>query len=208
MAIGIDVGGSDDPAAACFMRKFHGGEFHAEVRQFLTNSGYERAGQNLRDIYDEAIEDGSLILVTEAGDIDIEIANWAKLITSTCPIGVTLGGDEHGRVGAKQALEYHSGHTFVSVSQGSVTIGAALAALENLLVDMKLSRAPSALLDANVANAMIIETPSGLRRIGKKDGGLSGQGQMKIDGLAALIDALHLVNSTTEIPADISHWIA
>jgi phage terminase large subunit-like protein len=209
VTIGVDVGGTDDPAAACLLRKYDGGEYHAEVRQWLVQSGYDRATQNTQDVYDEAIEDGSLTLVADASDIDAEIGRWAAQVYSVYP-SLVFGGDEHGRVGAKATLEHFAGIPFVPVSQSSVTIGSALAALEAILADMKMSRAPSALLDFNVKNAAIVETQSGLRRIGKRDGGASGQGAMKVDGLAAILDAVYLTSQAEALalPDDLGYWVA
>ena len=209
VAIGVDVGGTDDPAACCILRRYAGGEYHAEVRQWLIQSGYDRATPNTRDVYDKAIADHTLFIVSDAAEIDTTIGSCVADVYALYP-SVVFGGDEHGRVGAKATLEAYAGIPFVSVPQSSMVVGAALAGLEAILADMKLSRGPSALLDFNVQNAAIVETSTGLRRVGKRDGGASGQGSMKIDGLAALLDAVHLI-ATAEamaLPDDLTYWIA
>ena len=65
-------------------------------------------------------------------------------------------------------------------------------------MDHKITVAPCELLDANIGNALVTDLPSGGRKITKRDAGLSGIGQAKFDGLAALLNAVHMMNKSPD----------
>ena len=208
VSVGVDIGGLDDPAAVVALTRFNDKTLHAEPMQFLTLSGYDRAGPDLKETYDLAMDRGTLKVLGSAGDIDSEIAKIIMDKSAAAPFAYMAGGDEHGRAGSKQVLESLSGCVFTSVPQTYVLMGSALAALEANLMDHKITVAPCELLDANIGNALVTDLPSGGRKITKRDAGLSGIGQAKFDGLAALLNAVHLMNQSPDgSTADVSWMI-
>lgn len=189
-AIGIDIGGLDDPAAVCIARrpKDSPRKLGLTVHQFLTRAGYERGPQNLRDTYDEAVTAGTLHIHPTAEELDEAIFDLVRQAGAD-----VIGGDEHGRSGFAEALRQATSKRFASVPQTWI-LGAALASLESRLLDGGVRHNHCPLLMANVQNLLIEDTPHGNRRLKKRDNRLSGQGYAKIDGIIACINAVHLMD--------------
>ncbi|CUH46487.1 terminase TerL endonuclease subunit [Ruegeria atlantica] len=190
VAVGIDAGGLDDPAAVCIARRPKAAQRRLEltVHQFLTQTGYDRAPGNLQEVYDEAIKNQTLHVheTTEA------MRNTMFDLVSQAGADV-VGGDEHGQTGFAQALKDATGKAFSSVPQTWV-LGAALASLEGRLLDGAVSHSHCPLLMANVDNLLVEELANGNRRLKKRDNRLSGQGYAKIDGIISVINATALID--------------
>lgn len=202
---GVDMGGIDDPAALCVLFE-RGGETYAIINQYLTQAGYKRATDSLRDVYDAAIKVGSLKLFDTIDDLTAAMVEQATQVNNNNRSSTVLGGDEHGVSGAKRMFE-DAGLTFNSVPQTWV-LGAALNALEGIILDRKLHHNHCPLAAENVRNLLIEHLPSGNKRLKKRDAGLSGQGSAKIDGTIALINAVHLLKTATPVAFDPARFIA
>ncbi len=189
-AVGIDAGGLDDPMAVCVARRPAASKrkLQLTVHQFLTQAGYDRAPQNLRDVYDEAVSNSTLHIsdTSEAAQAAV-----FDLVRQAGPD--VVGGDEHGITGFSQALRDAVGRPFTSVPQ-TWQLSAALASLEGRLLDGAVQHNYCPLLMANVENLLVEESPTGNRRLKKRDNRLSGQGFAKIDGIIAVINAVSLLD--------------
>ncbi len=189
-AIGIDAGGVDDPMACCIARRPAGSKraLDLTVHQFLTQSGYDRAPRNLRDTYDEAVASGTLHLFDTSEEAQAAVFAMVKQAQPDI-----YGGDEHGITGFATTAYDAVGRRFTSVPQ-NWQMSAALASLEGRLLDGAVRHNHCPLLMSNVENLLIEETPTGNRRLKKRDNRLSGQGYAKIDGIIACINAVSLLD--------------
>ena len=203
-AVGLDAGGVDDPAAlaAVYERQ---GVIHAQVVQYLTKTGYDRGSENLRGVYDLAIDNGSLRLFDTIEDLEAAMIDQCKSIRSANHGSTVLGGDEHGRAGFKAKIVYEVGE-FISVPQTYI-LGAALNALEAYLIDNRLHRGACPLLDDNVRNLMVEDLENGNRRVRKRDNRLSGGGYHKVDGIVAILNAMHLFSNKAAEPFDVTRLV-
>ena len=202
--IGVDAGGLDDPLAVALLVRKSDGTLEIRPHQFLTQEGYDRAHASTRAIYDQAIGFGTLHVRPTAESMDAAVHAKIRDVLNV-NAWATIGGDEHGRAGFKARFEA-SVATFNSVPQTWV-LGGSLANLEAALVDGRVKHPHCPLLNANVANLSIEETPNGNRRLGKKDGRLSGQGHAKIDGVMALLSGMHLQTEQETLVGDIGGMI-
>ncbi|WP_433988658.1 hypothetical protein SuNHUV7_22370 (plasmid) [Pseudoseohaeicola sp. NH-UV-7] len=170
-AIGIDAGGTDDPMAVCIASRHRASPRNLDmtVFQYLTRMGYERAPENLRDTYDEAVKRGTLRVFERSEDMQQAVFDLVREIRPDI-----VGGDEHGISGFAQALRQATSKTFTSVPQTWV-LGAALASLESRLLDGAIRHNNCPLLAANVDNLLVEELPTGNRRLKKRDNRISGQ---------------------------------
>ncbi|WP_181893035.1 terminase TerL endonuclease subunit [Falsiruegeria mediterranea] len=187
-AVGIDAGGTDDPMAVCVARK-RGRALDMWVTQFITRTGYERATANTQEVYDLAVENGTLHLFDTSDECQQAVFDMVRQAHPN-----KVGGDEHGISGFAQALRDATGHAFESVPQ-NWQLSAALASLESRLLDGAVRHSHCPLLMSNVENLLITELPSGVRKLTKRDNRLSGQGYSKIDGIIACINATQLVDT-------------
>ena len=204
IAVGLDAGGVDDPAALAAIYE-RDGVLHVHVNQFLTRTGYQRGTENLRGVYDEAIDNGSLFLFDSIEGLEVAMISECKAIDGANHGSTVIGGDEHGRAGFKAKMENEIG-TFVSVPQNYV-LGASLNALEARLADNTLHHDKCPLLNDNVRNLLVEELPTGNRRLKKRDDRLSGQGFAKIDGVIAVLNAVHLFSNNAVEPFDVARFI-
>ncbi len=189
-AVGIDAGGLDDPAAVCVARRPKTAQRRLEltVHQFLTQTGYDRAPDNLKETYDAAVKNKTLHIHETAEAM--QTAMFDLVAQAGCDV---VGGDEHGQTGFAQALRDATGKRFEAVPQTWV-LGAALASLEARLLDGAISHSHCPLLLANVENLLVEELANGNRRLKKRDNRLSGQGYAKIDGIISVINATALID--------------
>lgn len=204
VAIGIDVGGLNDPMAVCTLWSTPGSsDVHVHVSQYIAQVAYDRAPSSNRLLFDDAVANGTLSIFPSVEGIDEAVARSILATYRALGGSVTVGGDQYGRSGFKQAFEERTGITFVPVPQNFL-MSSALAGLEALLIDGKLHAKPCPLLRANAENLSIDETPNGTRRIRKADAklGQSGEGSAKIDGIAAMLCAVHLQHSVESIDVD------
>lgn len=192
-AIGIDIGGTNDPAAMAFVTKV-GDILEVRCFQYITQAGYDRAPSYLRMTYDEAVEFGSMRITETVEEIEADIFEKALWFRNASPFNFLAGGDEHGgQAGFKLRFEQHVG-AFNSVPQRDYIMGSALMALESKLLDGKVRHTHCPLLLANVENLKIIETDYNSRRLRKRDESIgSGKGFAKIDGIIASLCAVKLV---------------
>ncbi len=187
---GIDVGGLDDPAAVCIARRPKAAYRRLEltVHQFLTQTGYDRAPGNLREVYHAAVSNDTLHVYETAEEMQAAMFDLVRQAGAD-----VVGGDEHGIAGFAQAVYENTSKRFVSVPQ-NWRLCAALASLEARLLDGAISHSHCPLLMANVANLLIEDLPSGNRRLKKRDNRLSGQGFAKIDGIVSVVNAVNLMD--------------
>ena len=202
-AIGVDAGGMDDPMAVAIARRPDATQRSVQftVHQFLTQTGYERAPQNLRDTYDEAIKHKTLHIFERSESAQAAVFD---LVTQATPD--VVGGDEHGITGFAELLHDATGCPFTSVPQTWV-LSAALASLESRLLDDGVQHNFCPLLMVNVENLLVEETPQGNRRLKKRDNRLSGQGYAKIDGIIAVINAVQLLDEHGSKAWDVGRFI-
>lgn len=186
----IDAGGQDDPMAVCVARRPRATPRRLDmwVTQFLTKTGYDRATANMQEVYDEAVSNNTLHLFDTAEECQQAVFN---LIQQASPD--IVGGDEHGISGFADAVRITTGKQFTSVPQ-NWQLSAALASLESRLLDGAVRHNHCPLLVNNVENLLVEDTPSGNRRLKKRDNRLSGQGYAKIDGIIACINAVSLAD--------------
>lgn len=188
--VAVDPGGVDDPQAVAIL--WCDPDTHREqviVEQHIARSGYNRADEALRAIYDEAIKCGELVVHEQVSAIDNTIGERVEALQEIVSV-VVLGGDAVGRHGAVSTLVKVTGLEFQGVPQGWQQ-GASIAMLEGLILDEVIDVTRGPLLDANVANVTIDRSgPS--PRLRKDDAGMSGQGSRKIDGLTSLLSVLAL----------------
>lgn len=203
----VDPGGVDDPQALAFL--WCDPDTQREqiiVEQHLARSGFERADETLRSIYDAAIAAGELFVHDQVSGIDKAIGDRIKAVQAITSM-VVLGGDAVGRHGAVSTLTAATGLEFNAVPQGWQQ-GASIAMLEGLMLDEALDVSRGPLLDANVANVTIDRSGSS-PKLRKDDAGMSGQGASKIDGLTCLLSVLALreQHRAKHQPVDISGMV-
>lgn len=204
-AIAVDPGGEDDPMALAFAWTEADGSIGVRVRQYLTRSGYIRAGDALRALFDRALTSGELVIAESSMALDDavfdELAHW----TNTLGADVVIGGDMHGRAGFVRSLTDRVGVPFVEVSQGWKLLRAARAA-DAYAADARLHPVRTELLSYNVENLTLEDGPRG-RQFAKRDAGLSGNGQLKIDGVMALFNVLELILEHPRPAFNVSRFI-
>lgn len=192
--IGIDVGGTDDPFALSVVTKHADGLHEVRIRQFLTQTGYERMGSKMKPIYDEAIKLGTLTVFESVTEIERAVFDFCIQLGRQCTNTILAGGDEHGGVAGFSKRFSETVSQFKPVPQRDYIMSSALAGLESLLADGLVHHQHCPLLNANVQNLSITETDGNARKLRKKDAGLSGQGYLKIDGAIATIIAVKLLS--------------
>lgn len=204
VAIGLDAGGVDDPAALAVIYE-RLSVIQVQVIQYLTKTGYARGTENLRGVYDEAVEVGTLLLFDSIEDLETAMIAQCMAIKKANWGSTSIGGDEHGRAGFKAKMDYEIGG-FISVPQTYI-LGASLNALEAYLADGKLHHNACPLLDDNVRNLLVEEMPNGNKRLKKRDDRLSGQGYSKIDGIIAVLNAMQLFSNQVAEPFSVGRLI-
>jgi phage terminase large subunit-like protein len=200
-AIGLDVGGVDDPFALAFVTRRDDGVHEVRIKQFLTRNGYDRAGSKNQPVYDEAIEQKTLEIHETVGGIELAVFAECKRMMSGLSNSLVIGGDEHGGVAGFSSRFSNEVCEFKSVPQRDYIMGSALTALESLLADGRLAHQHCPLLNENVQNLSITESDGNGRKLRKRDAGLSGQGYAKIDGIVATIIGVKLVGEENTFDA-------
>jgi phage terminase large subunit-like protein len=204
-AVGIDCGGLDDPASVALLWKV-GNVHHLRVWQYLTQSGYDRAGDNLKEIYDAAIKAGTLSVHADVDALDTAIHALCAQLYNSNRAQTVLGGDEHGRSGFKAAFTEAVG-SFTSVPQ-TWQLGAALNTMESLVDAGRLLHSHCPLMAANVRNLLIEHLPSGNLKLKKRDDLASGGGSAKIDGIIGAPNAQYLLNNNAPREFNPARFIA
>jgi phage terminase large subunit-like protein len=200
-AIGVDVGGVDDPFALGFVTRRPDGVHEIRVKQYLTRNGYDRAGGKNQPVYDEAIEQKTLEIHETVGGIELAVFAECKRMMGSLSNSIVIGGDEHGGVAGFSTRFSQEVCEFKSVPQRDYIMGSALTALESMLADGRLEHQHCPLLNENVQNLSITESDGNGRKLRKKDAGLSGQGYAKIDGIVAAIIGVKLVGEENSFDA-------
>jgi len=185
--------GTDDPFAMCCMWR-EGNDVAFRVMQFLTAHGYSRAGDALRGVYDQAKACGELVVCDTASEmVDLVVAEVATYADGG---EVIIGGDAYGLTGLTERLSDVLWNEFATVSQGWKLLKS-MELIDALALDGKLRPMRTPLLTFNIESLVLENGPKG-RVFSKRDAGLSGQGQAKIDGLMATLSALDLLYSRPE----------
>jgi len=180
--------GLSDPFATTLMYEVNG-VLCVLSRQWLTEEGYSRAPNKLRRIYDQANAARELIVVPSTQypvpsthEIESGVFSYINEIISRAGGGATCGGDAAGLSGFKERFE-SAVWTYEPISQGW-QLHAAFERMCGLAFDNQLLHLGQPLLTANVKNLRVDGN-----KLKKADGGESGQGQAKIDGVMAMLSA-------------------
>ena len=106
LAVGYDPSsGLQDPFAVVLLLKTDNG-YYCESRQFLAQSGYDKAPERIRLIYDEAIACGELTIHEDALAIERAVFLFTSERASMPASGkVIRGGDAAGLAGFKERFE-------------------------------------------------------------------------------------------------------
>jgi phage terminase large subunit-like protein len=131
--------------------------------------------------------------------------DWGRPKNTKGATLLAFGGDLHGRTGFAQLFRARTGQEYHAVGQGW-QLQACLNDLEARVADGRLRHPHTPLLDFNVSNLRLEDTPNG-RRFSKRDARASGQGLAKIDGVMALLSAIQLWADCPMEPFDVSAYI-
>ena len=190
--ISIDPGGTDDPAAVCFAwDEGTTGGVALRCKQYITQQGYNRAGDSLRQLYDQAVDANELRVFSSGFEMDEAMMTEIIQFSEAAGSDLVVGGDSFGRAGFVSALQERLWGDFVAVPQGWQLLRAYSTA-DQLAADGRLHPVKTPLLSANIQNLILEEGPKG-RRFAKRDAAQSGSGQLKIDGAMALLGAIELI---------------
>lgn len=205
IAIGIDVGGIDDPLALTTITKAGNGGLNIWVRQYLTQSGYDRAKDSTKAVYNKAVKNKTLEIFPNTEDLDRAVFTYCLNISRNSSDFPVFGGDMYGRGGFKEQFE-DTVAEFIPVPQKGYILDAVMSNLESLIDNNQIRHNHCPLMAFNVANLAIEFTEYGARRFKKKEAGLSGSSHLKVDGVFSTLDAVELITKKKEF--DITSWMA
>lgn len=197
IAVGIDVGGIDDPLALTTVTRHGVGGLNIWVRQYLTKSGYDRAKDSTKAVYNKAIKNKTLEIFPNTEDLDRAVFTYCQNLARNASDTPVFGGDMYGRGGFKEAFEDAVGE-FIAIPQKGYILDAVMSNLESLLDNNQIRHNHCPLMAFNVANLAIEFTEFGARRFKKKEAGLSGSGHLKVDGVFSTLDAIDLITKKKE----------
>jgi len=203
--LGADIGGLDDLAAVVLIY-WVGNVLHVHSRQFATQTAYERAHPNTRQLYDRAMQAGELTVHATASDLESAIQRLASEVYSLYGSDLWCGGDQYGLAGFAPRFKGATGLDFRAVRQ-SFNLLASKNRIEGLAGDGAIAHEHLPLLAWNIANIRMDESGGGIK-LRKADAGASGQGQKKVDGLMALLGAIELLEHPDRTTWDIGALIA
>lgn len=192
LVVAIDAGGADDPMAVVYLWEDEDtGTFHIVVNQYLTKTGYDRADEHLRKVYDRAVSNAEMFIYTTFKEMDRSIVNSILKIMETAENMPAIGGDQYGRTGIATFMSNETGLKFQPIPQGW-KLASPLATIESWMVDNKVKITKGPLIDFNVDN-LVVEEQNGILRFRKADSSLHASlGSLKIDGIMAILTAIAL----------------
>lgn len=191
LVVAIDAGGADDPMAVVYLWEDDQGDFQIVVNQYLTKTGYDRADEHLRKVYQKAIAEGEMFTYTTFKEMDNAIVKSILQIMDTAENMPAIGGDQYGRTGIATYMTNETGLKFQAIPQGW-KLASPLATIESWMVDGKVKITKGPLVDFNVDN-LVVEEQNGILRFRKADSSLHASlGSLKIDGIMAILTAIAL----------------
>jgi phage terminase large subunit-like protein len=202
---GIDVGGSDDLAAVVIVGWDERDRLIVHSRQFAVQSAVDRAHPNTRVIYQSAIDSGELIVAQTMGELESRLFAFVKSVEARFGSDLWAGGDQYGLAGFGARFKGTCGLEFRPVKQ-SFNLLASKNRIEALVSDGVVAHEHLPLLKWNIDNLRLDESTSGIK-LRKADSGASGQGQSKIDGVMALLNAVELIEHPDRTAFDVGTMI-
>ncbi len=201
VAVGIDVGGIDDPLSLTTTTRYGISGLNIWVRQYLTQSGYDRAKDSTKAVYNKAIKNNTLEIFPNTEELDRAVFAYCLNLTRNASDTPVFGGDMYGRGGFKEAFEEMVGE-FLPVPQKGYILDAVMSNLESMIDNNQIRHNHCPLMAFNVANLAIEFTEYGARRFKKKEAGLSGSGHLKVDGVFSTLDAIDLITKKKDFNLD------
>ncbi len=185
--IGMDLASTRDLTALSYV--WHNGDKYSfESKCFLPKSAMQEVAVHVRPIYDQAIENGELILTSGKTTDYQEVLDYIKQAHSDYDLKM-VGFDNHNANWLVNQME-ESGVPCVSVGQGMLALTAAAKSTETLIAEEKLTYNGSKFIDWQMECCTVYQDKNENIKITKDITDKSH----KIDSVIAMIMALSMVN--------------
>ena len=183
-SLGADLSQGDDFCAFTFLFPLRGGEFGIKTRSYITTRTFARLPSGPKNLYQEFIDEGSLI-VLEGSVLDMmEVYDDLDRYIDENEYDVScLGYDPYNAKEFVQRWASEHGEYFIEkVPQGVKTESVPLGEIKVMATDRKLIF-DQLLMKYAMGNCVALEDTNGNRKLLKK------RHEEKIDNVAALLDA-------------------
>jgi len=192
--IGIDLASNLDMTAAAIVAKSSDGHYDVDMRYWVPRETVQERISRDRIPYDSWIRDG-FVTVTEGARLDHDKVA-ADLIELAERYDVQCVAADPWNIGAVASRLQSAGILVQSVTQRTGTLNAPTKLLEALVVEKKLRHGGHPVLAWNANNVCCFTDSTGSIKPDK------AKSREKIDGIAALVNALAVASTSAETETD------
>jgi len=191
--IGFDLAATRDLNAVCTLKRYSEEDYYAEFKFFLPEDGLSLVPSHYRGIFDQAVQSG-ILKITEGNVMDDrEISEYIKQQATLYNIK-EVGYDAYNAASLIARL-HDNGIPVKKVGQGMAVLSNPSKHTEKLIMQNAIKHNGNPFLGWQLGNSEVYEDVNGNIKIRKNESDKSA----KIDGIIALIIAMHCSKSSFDI---------